>query len=176
MIVRNNISCHKQLTQTSCYPEFTTKSNSMVERVCMCVSLHAQSCQIRCDPIHCSLTDFSVHGILQARTLEWVALSTSRRSSRPRDQTWVSYIACRFLTTWATREVANPGHNLRSSELNLSIPLLWAFQVALVVKNSPASVGGARTRVWSWGGKVPWRRWQLTPVKNTGKKPGKFHG
>ena len=47
---------------------------------------------------------FSVYGILQARILEWVAISCSRGSSRPRDQTQVSYITGRFFTTWATRE------------------------------------------------------------------------
>ena len=42
--------------------------------------------------------------ILQARILEWVAMPSSRRSSQPRDQTQVSYIAGRFFTVWATRE------------------------------------------------------------------------
>ena len=46
----------------------------------------------------------SVHGILQARILEWLAISSSRGSSWPRDWTWVSYIAGRFFTIWATRE------------------------------------------------------------------------
>ena len=52
----------------------------------------------------CSLSGFSVHGILQARILEWVAISFSERSSRPRDRTQVSYIAGRFFTIWATGE------------------------------------------------------------------------
>ena len=43
-------------------------------------------------------------GILQARILEWVAISFSRRSSRPRDQTWVSRIAGRLFILYATRE------------------------------------------------------------------------
>ena len=46
----------------------------------------------------------SVHGILQARILEWVAMPFSRGSSPPRDQTQVSCIADRFFTIWATRE------------------------------------------------------------------------
>ena len=46
----------------------------------------------------------SVHGILQARILEWVAIPFSRGSSRPRDQTWVSWTAGRFFTVWAVRE------------------------------------------------------------------------
>ena len=45
----------------------------------------AQSCPTLCDPIDCSLPGFSVRGILQARKLEWVAISFSRRSSQPGD-------------------------------------------------------------------------------------------
>ena len=48
--------------------------------------------------------DYTVHGILQARILEWVAFLFSRGSSQPRDQTQVSRIAGRFFTIWATRE------------------------------------------------------------------------
>ena len=55
----------------------------------------------------CSLLGSSVHGILQARTLEWVASPFSRGSSWPRDQTGVSCIAGRFFTSWATREALN---------------------------------------------------------------------
>ena len=46
----------------------------------------------------------SVHGILQARILEWVAIPFSRVSFQSRDQTWVSCIAGRFFTVWGTRE------------------------------------------------------------------------
>ena len=52
----------------------------------------------------CSPPGSSVHGILQARTLEWVAMPSSRGSSQPRNQTEVSRIAGRFFTVWATRE------------------------------------------------------------------------
>jgi len=52
----------------------------------------------------CNLMDYVVHGILQARILEWVAFSFSRGSSQPTDQTQVSHIAGRFFTSWATRE------------------------------------------------------------------------
>ena len=48
--------------------------------------------------------DCIVHGILQARRLEWVAFPFSRGSSQPRDWTQVSRIAGRFFTSWATRE------------------------------------------------------------------------
>ena len=54
-----------------------------------------------CGPMDYSLPDSSGHEILQARLLEWVAISFSNRSSQPRDQTQVSCIAGRFFTIWA---------------------------------------------------------------------------
>ena len=69
-----------------------------------CVVLDAQLCLILCSPIDCSLLGSSVHGILQARILESVAIPFSKPSFWLRDQTWVSCIAGRFFTIWATRE------------------------------------------------------------------------
>ena len=57
----------------------------------------------------CSPPGSLVHGILQARILEWVAISSSRASSRPRDQTHVSYIGRWILYHWATREANSHG-------------------------------------------------------------------
>ena len=60
-----------------------------------------QSCPTLCSPMGCSPPGSSVHGILQARILEWVAMPSYRGSSQPRDQTRVfciSWIAGRFLT------------------------------------------------------------------------------
>ena len=71
---------------------------------CCCCCLVAQSCPILCNPTDCSPPGSSVHGILQARILEWVTIPFSRGSSRPRDQTWVSCITGRCFTVWATRE------------------------------------------------------------------------
>ena len=62
----------------------------------------AQSCQTICDPMDCS-----VHGILQTRILEWVAVPFSRGSSQPRQRTQVSCIAGGFFTSWPTREALN---------------------------------------------------------------------
>ena len=64
-----------------------------------------QSCLILCDPMDFSLRASSIHGIFQARILEWVPISFSGRSSWPRDQTQVSRIVGRRFTFWATREV-----------------------------------------------------------------------
>ena len=63
----------------------------------------AQSCPTLCDPADCSPPGSSAHGILQARVLEWVAISFSRGSARPRDWTQVSHIAGRRFNLWATR-------------------------------------------------------------------------
>ena len=80
--------------------------NFCLERDVICVYkvLVTQSYPTLCDPVDCSLPGSSVHGILQARVLEWVDISFSKRSSQPRDWTQVSCIAGRFFTTWATGE------------------------------------------------------------------------
>ena len=62
---------------------------------CSAVLCHAaQSCPTLWDPVDCSPPGFSVHGVLQARILEWVAMPPFRGSSEPRDQTHVSFISC----------------------------------------------------------------------------------
>ena len=66
--------------------------------------LAAQSYPTLCEPRDCSPPGSFAHGILQVRILEWVAILFSRASSQPRDLTWVSYIAGRLFTIWATRE------------------------------------------------------------------------
>ena len=60
--------------------------------------------QLFVTPVDCGLPGSSIHGIFQARILEWVATSFSRGSSRPRDWTWVSLMAGRLFTIRATRE------------------------------------------------------------------------
>ena len=68
------------------------------------VCLVAQSCPALCSPMDCSLSGSSAHGIFQARILQWGAISFSRASSQPKDQTCISYvswIAGGFFTHWA---------------------------------------------------------------------------
>ena len=67
--------------------------------------LVAQLCLTLCDPMDCSPPGSSVHRILQARILEWVAIPFCGGSSPPRDWTQVCWAAGRFFTIWATREV-----------------------------------------------------------------------
>ena len=77
----------------------------------------AQLCPTLCHPM-----DYTVHGLLQARILEWVAFPFSRGSSQPRDRTQVSRVAGGFFTSWVTREAlhclrkkpkADPHHKSR---------------------------------------------------------------
>ena len=58
----------------------------------------------------------SLRGILQARTLEWVAFPFSGGSSQPRDHTWASWIAGKFFIVWATRETQKPNKKLRERQ------------------------------------------------------------
>ena len=78
-----------------CYEYWRSESESEV----------TQSCPTLRDPMDCCPPGSSIHGIFQARVLEWVAISFSRRSSQPRDWTQVSRIVGRHFTVWATREV-----------------------------------------------------------------------
>ena len=63
-----------------------------------------QSCPTLCNPMDGSLPGSAVHGIFQARILEWAAISFSRGSSQSRDRTRVACIADKLFTVWATRE------------------------------------------------------------------------
>ena len=83
---------------TSCIPGL--KLNYMPQ-----FSLVAQSCPTLWDPLDCSLPGSSIHGIFQARVLEWPAISLSRESSWPWYWTPVSHSLGRRFTVWATREV-----------------------------------------------------------------------
>ena len=72
----------------------------------------AQSCLTLCNPIDYSPADFSVHGIFQARILEWVAIFYSRGSSQPSDWTHISCVSCicrQILYHWATCKKVNIG-------------------------------------------------------------------
>ena len=66
--------------------------------------LITQTCPTLCDPMDSSLPNSPVHGICQARTLEWVDIPFSRGSSLSRNQTGVSLPTSRFFTFWATRD------------------------------------------------------------------------
>ena len=114
--------------------------------------LFTQSCPILCDPMNCSPPGFSVHGILKARILEWIAIPFSRGSAQLSDWTRVSLIAGRVFTVWVTREVhidfcffleflcffCDPEYDCNlisgSSDFSKSSLYIWKFSVHILLK------------------------------------------
>ena len=84
------------------HKEYTAKYGMKRKR-----KLVAQSCLTLCDPMNYSPSGTSVHGILQARILEWVAIPFSKGFSQSRDWTQVSCTAGRFFTNWVIRKAPN---------------------------------------------------------------------
>ena len=88
-----------------------------------------QSCPTLCNPMDRSPPGFSIHGIFQARILEWVAISFSGGSSWPRNQNHVSCPAGRLFTVGATREghyvCRREGYTLNSLSGRLMVDLRW---------------------------------------------------
>ena len=134
-----------------------------------------QSHRTLCDPM-----DYIVHGILQARILEWVAFPFSKGSSQPRDQTQVSCIAGGFFpdrsvgkeSAWNAGDPGLiPGLRRFSGEgIGYPVQYSWASLVAQLVKNL---LPCGRPGFYPWVGKIPWRRERLlTPVF----WPREFHG
>ena len=118
-------------------------------------------CPTLCDPIDCSPSGSCVDGILQARTLEWVAISFSTGSSWHRDQTRVSHIGGRSFTIWATREMWRFVTKLVWvwSRLLISSPVMsQSFLISLIP-------GGGQLWQVSFGKSV---LWQLMGVQKVG--------
>ena len=145
------------------WPEEDSESESEV----------TQLCPTLWDPMVCSLPASSIHGISQARILEWVAISFSRRSSQPGDWTWVSCIVGRGFTVWATREVLWRGCAIiykigidRDMATDTDELHWWPSDTESACNAGDlGSVPGLR--------RFPWRRkWQPAPVF----LPGKSHG
>ena len=87
--------------------------------------LVAQSCLTLCNPTDCRSPASSVHGILQARILEWpLTIPFSRGSSQPRDQTWGSCIAGRFFIVWATGKTLSRPKSFLSLEV-IQESVIW---------------------------------------------------
>ena len=92
-----------------------------------------QSCPTLCDPVDCSLPGSS--RFLQARIQEWIAVPSSRSSSRPRDRTWVSCIAGRLFIAKTTREA--PGSLYHKARILLS--LLCPYLQFSLIPSEPTS-------------------------------------
>ena len=133
--------------------------------------LLTQSCLTLCDPMDRSPPGSSVHGVLQAKILEWIAISFSRGSYWPRDRTWVSCIAGRLFTVWATREALRSWAGPENSWL-YNNPQIYSTAIDGASGKEPAYQCW-RQRFHPWVGKIPWRRaWQPIPVF----LPGESHG
>ena len=105
----------------------------------------AQSSPTLCDPVDCSLLRSSVHGIFQALVLEWIAISFSRGSSRPRDRNRVSRIVDSHFTVWATREVG--WVNIKTTFPSLLCSSLWSYDKALANEASDTGINSI-SRSW----------------------------
>ena len=104
-------------------------------RVCVCTRVHAkllQSCSTLCNPMDCSPPVSSVHGILQARILEWVAKPSSRGSSQPRDQTHISYVSCIAGGFFTTEPPGKPSKLSTASQVS-PLPALFGAADSLTV-------------------------------------------
>ena len=118
----------------------------------MCSCSVSQSCLTLCDPMNCSLPGSSVHGILQARILEWVAISFSGGSSRSGDRTCMSCVSCigrQILYHWATWEAL--WHRISTNECYASVTIL----VITVIQRAQSS----------WLPHLQMRKWRLRTVK-----------
>ena len=105
----------------------------------------------------CSPLGASVHGILQARILDWVTISFSGVSSRPRDRTRVSFTAGRFFIFWATREAPSIWSKLMQN-WNLVFYLLrgqiFVFFLKKIGLHLIVVVVESRTPIWLFS--IPW--------------------
>ena len=128
-----------------------------------------QTCLTLCDPMNCSPPSSCVHGILQARTLEWVALSFSRGSSQPRDQPGSPALQTDFLLSEPPRKPQVPIKSeyirdawniclwLISSTLYLSS---WSFLVLFALRPFPAAFLACLC-IMGWGGYRSTGNWVL---------------
>ena len=98
----------------------------------------AQLCLTLCDTMDCSLPGSSIHGIFQARVLEWVAISFSRGSSQTRDRILVSCTAGRHFTVWATRKALCSNSCLLSQWCCLTV-LFSAARFSFCLQSFPVS-------------------------------------
>ena len=125
-----------------------------------------QYCPTVCDPMDCRLPASSVHGISQARILEWVAMPSSRASSQPKDQSHVSCVSCiagGFFPHWVIREFKHSNKEIDSYQVKLEKIhcLIWVslgkgnpqlFEQSYCSTSEKAMTPHSSTLAW----KLPW--------------------
>ena len=114
--------------------------SSLSSRIVCC--LVVKLCPTLCNPMDYSPPGASVHGMFQARILEWVAISSSRGSSRPRDWTASLALAGRFFHHWATTEYSS----------------LKVSGVGDIQEGAPRGYSGFPERTWGHVRKMSWTR------------------
>ena len=112
---RADIYDYKLFCASTELQNLTVRGTCMFSIWCVCViyaCMHAKSLQSHltlCDPVDCSPPGSSVHGILQSRILDWVAMPSSKGSSQPRDWTCVSCNSCIAGGFFTTEPLGKPG-------------------------------------------------------------------
>ena len=124
----------------------------------MCVCWSLSRVQPSATPWTPCLPGSSVHGILQARILEWGAIPFSRGSSRPRGWNRVSHIAGRFFTNWATREAQKATIFQFKKEEEFIIYKTW--RTMTYIDNQPCSINMG-SDPWMWPPRRSWGPWAL---------------
>ena len=143
--------------------------------VCVCV-LVAQSCLTLCDPVNCSLPGSSVHGVVQARILEWVTIAFSRGSAQPRDRTQVSCIAGRFFIVWAANYISFIGMADAAGHLSVSIFPLFLICTTQILLEAAMQLTEmcAQTflqlSVAMWPSSRQWGEWQSSAGHSFSRK------
>ena len=99
LLPSGNLCTQMMLKQVSVDPQLNPWEKVTIIFIDIDIDIKAtQSCPTLCDSMDCSLPRSTIHGIFQARVLEWIAISFSRGSSQPRDRTQVSCIVGRRFT------------------------------------------------------------------------------
>ena len=98
---------------------------------CVCVLSHFSHVPTPCDPMGCNRPGTSVHGILQARVLDWIAISSSSGSSSPRVRTLVSCLAGGFFTSEPSGKSTKEDKQLQSQHRQSSWPVLLTFNIKI---------------------------------------------
>ena len=146
--------------------ESTWKNDSQTTKEVKVKVLVTQSWPTLCNSVDCSPPGSSVHGILQVRILEWVAIPFSRGSSHPRDQTQVPCIAGRFLTIWANKKALQNFHMIQQShswiytQSKPSFEKIHALYVhCSVINNNHDMVRGSAHHEWFSPRNQQYRGW-----------------
>ena len=121
-----------------------------------------------CDPMDCSLPGSSVHGIFEARILQWVAISYQGLFPIQGSKLHLLHLPYWQADSLPLCHLESSGFKLY--KINFFTEYIYGFLIAQLIKNPPAM---QETWVWSLFGKIPWRKKKLpTPVF----WPGEFHG